>query len=232
MLLKKFLLAISVVCLSLSPCKVFATPTLGVAVDGGIYAYTDSSALTDSFVTHFASSIVEAIGEYEGFVIEPSPFDLTVFTSYNPSSVNIYLMACMDSSYAPTFGGQPLMDMRDTGQANGYKPLPYYGILLPDTGWTDHVFESSKTFYLCTAEATYTGDLSNLPLGYYFFAAADINGTVGLQYAGKKGSHDDFSPKTTSAGGHTPEPATLSLLGLGLLGFGVVRRRKSIRNLI
>ena len=203
--------------------NVFATPTLGVATDTGIYAYTDPMALTDEYIDYFADSIVPAMGEYEGFVVGPNGSYLTVFTSYVPSSTSIYLLINNDFNNLPiTFGGQSLGNMGDTGQANGYKPLPYYGVLLPSdlSVWTTAVFEESKTFYLYKAQLNYSGDIAD---NCYFFAGADTDGTSGLQFKG--GTPDDFSPKTTSAGGHTPEPATMSLLGLGILGLAGFRKR-------
>ncbi len=230
-MLKKILLIVGIIiCVSSFSNRVFATPTLGVAVNGGTYAYTDPDALTDEYINYFAGSVVSAVGEYEGFIIPASGSDLTVFTSYDPSSIDIYFVASMAADYRPiSFAGTELINMGDTGQADGYKPLPYYGLNLNYlllTDWTEHTFEGSKTFYLYEAPVTYEGALSNLPLNFYFFAAANINETAGLQFASTDGIHDDFSPKTTSAGGHTPEPATMLLFGMGALGFGIMRKRR------
>jgi hypothetical protein len=228
---KIMIIGIIAVCISFTANNVFATPTLGVAVAGGVYAYNDPGALTDEYINYFATGgIVPSAGGLHGYIIPPSGGYLTVFTSYDPSLTDIYLFTNTGSGHYPiTFGTQTLASMGDTGQIDGYVPYPpyYYGTPNPLpkdlTEWTTAVFETSKTFYLYEAQLTYTGALSDQPLNYYFFAVGDINGTPGIQFS--SGMKDDFSPKTTSAGGHTPEPATMLLFGIGAAGFGIVRRR-------
>jgi hypothetical protein len=200
---KMIIIGIIIACVSFTANNVFATPTLGVAVAGGVYAYNDPSALTDEYINYFATGgIVPSAGDLHGYIIPPYPI---------------------------TFGTQTLASMGDTGQIDGYVPYPpyYYGTPNPlpkdKTEWTTAVFETSKTFYLYEAQLTYTGALSDQPLNYYFFSIADSNGTPGIQFS--SGTKDDFSPKTTSAGGHSPEPATMLLFGIGAAGFGIVKRR-------
>ncbi len=224
--MKKFIAVLGLTFILCASAPVaFATPTLGVATDTGVYAYTGGTSPTDEYIKYFASSIVPAIGSLEGFVLGSSGSQLTVFTRYDPSLTQVYLLADTAGNNLPmTFGGQNLtLDNGSfiTGKAGGYQATPYSYLSLPNSGWATHTF-GNTLYYLYSAPITYTDEWSP---GYYFFSAAETNGSTGLLFSGS-GQKDDFSPKTTSAGGSpTPEPATMALFGAGGLGLGFLKRR-------
>jgi hypothetical protein len=113
-----------------------------------------------------------------------------------------------------------------SGNIDGYSQ-PYYGANLGSTNsnelWT--LADSSTApdlvggggiFYLLNG--VFEGSLSE---GDWIFAVADMNN---YEIIFENGT-DLFSPKTTSS--VVPEPGTIILLGAGLVGLGILGRRKS-----
>jgi hypothetical protein len=97
----------------------------------------------------------------------------------------------------------------------------------PGTGSWTHILVGSNTWNLNIAPGSYDWSIGGAGVTSLVNWSLALNGTVIDSGSGggwlKYRFNDDSSFTVTSV----PEPGTLALLGLGLVGLGLVRRRKT-----
>lgn len=233
------LLALAVFLVAFSGVSAYAVPSLGVATEFAYIGETGQMNLED-YQNYFVNTLILGTDETHGFLIGSSGEDLIVFTSYIDADIYLLTTNDVESENNPELdaGNGSLglstvitQTLGNNEHFDGYKPLPYWGVNLGPVDGSWYVltgFPGSQTFYALNVTLTYDGTIGP---SKYFFAAADLYplyGSDGLdpQAGENEGFHDPFSPMTDSAVGSVPEPATMLLVGFGLIGLVGLGRKK------
>jgi hypothetical protein len=216
-----------------------AVPTLQLGVPGATYIQSGSVdvngttvPLTDSNFTLSDPFTLQVLG-----ATSPSKVtritDLKLYISFeandflaNPGgSVTVTNVTNPGSPIVITAEGPAQYGTPSELSPHGIFPTYFFVYDLPDLD------VASEAYFIPNTQPGETGsdlgDILTLNIAYsgFFYLHMDAAGTAVMKNGSTKSV---FAPYSHDADGvpQTPEPATLSLLGLGLLGLGVLRRRQ------
>jgi hypothetical protein len=145
---------------------------------------------------------------------------------------------------SPMAANADLIEVTGAGENNGYWEITLVegsfdsleSLLVSQVWWGENIVD----FGLATIFADALGGVSGVdnfllglgPLFAYFANTTDLyfssygDGTSFGPGAGPIVSHDQLSVRVFATATRVPEPGTLALFGIGLLGMGLARRRK------
>jgi hypothetical protein len=226
-------LTFAVFLLALSETSVYAVPKLGVATEFAYVGGDDQTGL-ERYQDYFVDTYIQGTDEYHGFAIGGSGSSLIVFTRIKDAEIFLLTTADVYDEHSPTLslnGEELLLDdaIFDDEKFSSYGPSPYYGISLgsvPDdddesdgtNGWVLlEDFPSKKDYWGYELVLNFDGSFEDPA---YFFAVAEKDNPGWI-----------VTPKTASAVFPVPEPATMLLVGAGLIGLAAVGRRKFLKRL-
>jgi hypothetical protein len=215
-------------------------PTLGVSFNAGAGQTIsfNSVGLTGETVLCGTSNCTATSGDGASGLAGATSTNITSNTGISGISFNLremFLIGVFLSNTAPTPGTQPA-SIGFVSPSGGYDPDGRTNWFDPSTtfaiGQTFYVGDG-KTTFCATAGAACAGatQIWNVPstATRLFLGFADGGSTGPFQ--GQFGAYNDNSGgftvniNTSGLAAQTPEPGTLTLLGLGILGLGFLRKR-------